>query len=49
MQAFFPLRALAGARYHGGNPVSPVGPLVLVHKGSEAGKAGLSFAVISNA
>jgi len=27
---------------HGGNPVSPVCPLVGIHKGSEAGKAGLS-------
>jgi hypothetical protein len=31
-----------GVRFHGGNPVSPVGPLVGVHKCNEAGKAGLS-------
>lgn len=34
--------APAGARFHGGNPVSPVRPVVGVHKGREAGGAGLS-------
>ena len=31
-----------GRSLHGGNPVSPVGPLVGIHKGNEGGKAGLS-------
>jgi hypothetical protein len=36
--------ARAGARrLHGGNPVSPVGPLVRVHKLGGAGKAGASW------